>query len=256
MVADASSKKRPIAAATTAGTALMSSSAKRKKSPLADQPQNYYAPPKPMTKDELSAWRKEQRRERNRQSAAASRDKTRARIEELEGEVARWRHMYDDLRRKMANMERHIEFLSKFHPGIGCVSPGQPDAQVSPLPPPQQNQQQMVTPPGSSPASPRINSVGYAPYPLITHAQDPNAKTQPPPLPVVPAFVPPPVKSSASLTSPPSHSSVTNPFPPLLSEPKRLVAPEADGITAGTPRPTGVTVEEPKQHLIPISRQA
>jgi len=41
-----------------------------------------------MTKDELSAWRKEARRVRNRESAAASRQKTRQRIDELEGEVA------------------------------------------------------------------------------------------------------------------------------------------------------------------------
>mmetsp|Transcript_763 Transcript_763/g.1638 ORF Transcript_763/g.1638 Transcript_763/m.1638 type:complete len:254 (-) Transcript_763:744-1505(-) len=253
MVADASTKKRSIAAASTAGTATMDTSAKRKKSPLADQPQNYYAPSKPMTKEELSAWRKEQRRERNRQSAAASRDKTRVRIEELEGEVARWRHMYDDLRRKMANMERHIEFLSKFHPGAGGVAPGQPGASVFPLPPPQL--QQMVTPPGSLPASPRTSPVGYAPYPQMIPTQGQN-KTQPPLLPVVPALVPPHVKSLSTSSAPPSHSSVTNPFPPLLSEPKRLVALAVNGNTAETSRHNGVAIEEPKQHLIPISRQA
>lgn len=49
-----------------------------------------YEPPsaETMTKEELSAWRKNQRRLRNRQSAATSRQKQKDRIEELEAEVA------------------------------------------------------------------------------------------------------------------------------------------------------------------------
>lgn len=49
-----------------------------------------YVPEEPlnMTKDELSNWRKEARRVRNRESAAASRQKTRQRIEELEGDIS------------------------------------------------------------------------------------------------------------------------------------------------------------------------
>lgn len=49
--------------------------------------QSRYVPGVPMTKEELSAWRKEARRVRNRESAAASRKRTRDRIEELEGQV-------------------------------------------------------------------------------------------------------------------------------------------------------------------------
>ena len=40
-----------------------------------------------MTRDELKAWRKEARRVRNRESAAASRKRNRERIDELESEV-------------------------------------------------------------------------------------------------------------------------------------------------------------------------
>ena len=71
----------------------------QKKSPLFDKPQNYYAPPaaESMTKEQLMAWRKEQRRKRNRESAAASRNKQRGKIEELEGEVALWQGMCRDM---------------------------------------------------------------------------------------------------------------------------------------------------------------
>lgn len=46
-----------------------------------------YEPGVPMSKEQLKAWRKEARRVRNRESAAASRRKTRERIEELEAQV-------------------------------------------------------------------------------------------------------------------------------------------------------------------------
>jgi len=47
-----------------------------------------YDPGVPMTRDELTSWRKEARRVRNRESAAESRKRTRDRIEELESEVS------------------------------------------------------------------------------------------------------------------------------------------------------------------------
>lgn len=47
-----------------------------------------------MTKAEATAWRKEQRRIRNRLSAAASRQKVRNRIAELEIEVEHWKAKY------------------------------------------------------------------------------------------------------------------------------------------------------------------
>lgn len=49
--------------------------------------QHRYDPGVKMNRDELKAWRKEARRVRNRESAAASRKRNRERITELEGEV-------------------------------------------------------------------------------------------------------------------------------------------------------------------------
>jgi hypothetical protein len=60
----------------------------RKPHPTGIKLQARYDPGVAMTRDELTAWRKEARRVRNRESAADSRKRTRDRIEELEGEVA------------------------------------------------------------------------------------------------------------------------------------------------------------------------
>lgn len=117
-------------------------SKKAKKSPLAGLPQNYYAPPTAnMTPERLQAWRKEQRRERNRQSAAASRQQTKARIAELEGEVLKYKTQYEEMKRRMEGMERQIKLLTEFS-----------EAKLSP-------KMQMVTPPASYPNSPSRSPV-------------------------------------------------------------------------------------------------
>lgn len=59
----------------------------------------------PMSRDELAAWRKEARRVRNRESAAASRQKTRKRIEELEDEVSDVKSLYQAALRRIADLE-------------------------------------------------------------------------------------------------------------------------------------------------------
>lgn len=53
-----------------------------------------YVPGVPMTKDELKAWRKEARRVRNRESAAASRKRNKERIDELEAELDAMKSKY------------------------------------------------------------------------------------------------------------------------------------------------------------------
>jgi hypothetical protein len=50
-----------------------------------------------MSKEEASAWRRKQRRLRNRESAAASRQKTRDRISELEDELDEWKSRFEAL---------------------------------------------------------------------------------------------------------------------------------------------------------------
>eukprot|EP00956_Cyclotella_meneghiniana_P008365 scaffold11244_cov75-Cyclotella_meneghiniana.AAC.3 len=106
------------------------SSAPRKKSPLAGLPQNYYAPPKVfMSREELAAWRKEQRRERNRQSAADSRNKTKQKITELEAEVSEYKSLCEAMQKKMAQMEKQIQLLTaaaeqNIAQRCGAISPG------------------------------------------------------------------------------------------------------------------------------------
>ena len=53
-----------------------------------------YDPDVPMSKEQLAAWRREARRVRNRESAAASRQRIRSRINELETEVDEYKLKY------------------------------------------------------------------------------------------------------------------------------------------------------------------
>ena len=53
-----------------------------------------YDPDVPMSKEQLAAWRREARRVRNRESAAASRQRIRSRITELETEVDEYKSKY------------------------------------------------------------------------------------------------------------------------------------------------------------------
>ena len=65
-----------------------------------------YEPTVPMSsKAELTAWRKEARRIRNRESAAASRNKTRQRIEELEKDLSHMQKLYQAALDRIALLE-------------------------------------------------------------------------------------------------------------------------------------------------------
>jgi Basic region leucine zipper len=64
-----------------------------------------YEPEVPMPKSELAKWRKEARRVRNRESAAASRHKTRLRIEELEAQVAQLQSQCRDWEQLVAQLQ-------------------------------------------------------------------------------------------------------------------------------------------------------
>ncbi len=63
-----------------------------------------YNPDVNMTKEQLTAWRREMRRVRNRESAAASRRKVRDRIEELEEEVGVWKQRYAEAMAKLGEV--------------------------------------------------------------------------------------------------------------------------------------------------------
>ena len=64
-----------------------------------------YDPDVPMSKEQLAAWRREARRVRNRESAAASRQRIRNRITELEDEVADWKSKYAQAMERLQTLE-------------------------------------------------------------------------------------------------------------------------------------------------------
>jgi len=64
-----------------------------------------YNPDVPMSKEQLTAWRREMRRVRNRESAAASRRKVRDRIQELEEEVKGWKDRYEEVMERLSQAE-------------------------------------------------------------------------------------------------------------------------------------------------------
>lgn len=190
----------------------------KKKSPLFNKPQNFYAPPSiaSMTKDELSEWRKEERRRRNRESAAASRNKIKGRIEELEGDIQNWKHKCAEMEKKMLCMERHIQFLTKLN------GSSTPSGDVSSPPPP------TVSHPNSPPMSPLPVTVT-------------SSFNQPPPaysshIDTVPNPFPP-------LLSEPKNST-------KVETQKATVTSSVD--TANTV----ATAQESKKHINLISRQA
>lgn len=69
------------------------------------KPQMKYDPDVPMTKEEAAVWRREQRRKRNRESAAASRQRQRDRIAELEVEVEEWKTKFDEVMKRISQLE-------------------------------------------------------------------------------------------------------------------------------------------------------
>ena len=64
-----------------------------------------YDPEVPLSKEETSAWRREQRRKRNRESAAACRKRQRDRISELEVEVSGWKAKFEEAIKKLKAIE-------------------------------------------------------------------------------------------------------------------------------------------------------
>jgi len=91
-----SSAKVPVANAIV--TTKVSSKPQKK-------PQLKYDPDVPMTKEEAAVWRREQRRKRNRESAAASRQRQRDRIVELEEEVEEWKVKFDEVMKRIQELE-------------------------------------------------------------------------------------------------------------------------------------------------------
>lgn len=113
---------------------------RRKPSLRGIKKQARYEPGVTMTKEELAVWRKQARRVRNRESAAASRQKTKERIEFLEGKVSNLQTKYDAALRRIAELEaqKHDSVPPPPAPFVSVpqrVSP-QPSPEISPAPAP------------------------------------------------------------------------------------------------------------------------
>mmetsp|Transcript_31626 Transcript_31626/g.63884 ORF Transcript_31626/g.63884 Transcript_31626/m.63884 type:complete len:321 (+) Transcript_31626:83-1045(+) len=141
--------KRKATTTDAAATAAAAAAAKKKKpSPLLGKPQKFYAPstaPDGMTREELSVWRKEERRKRNRASAAASRIKTQSKIAELEGQVSHWKSKCEDMEDMMMKLQRQVDLLTRAQSPTAFE-----DASMAQ----QQQHHYLVSPPSSHPNSP------------------------------------------------------------------------------------------------------
>lgn len=84
--------------------------------------QSRYEPGVPMTKEELQKWRKAARRVRNRESAAASRAKTRDRIAELEAQVSELQSLLLEAKARIAELEEEKGPRSSPLPTVSPIS--------------------------------------------------------------------------------------------------------------------------------------
>jgi hypothetical protein len=89
-----------------------------------------YDPDEPMDKTELANWRREHRRVRNRESAAASRQRIRSRITELEDEVDQWKHKYNTALQRL----NHLRETTSASTGLPVAHPSLPDPPQPDLP--------------------------------------------------------------------------------------------------------------------------
>jgi hypothetical protein len=77
----------------------------KKKTIAKKKPQMKYDPDVPMSKEDAAAWRREQRRKRNRESAALSRQRQRDRIGDLEVEVDQWKTKVESIMERIKKLE-------------------------------------------------------------------------------------------------------------------------------------------------------
>jgi chromosome segregation ATPase len=102
-----SGKATKIAAASSASVASATSDTESM-SDGKKKTQIRYDPEVPMSKEQLAAWRREARRVRNRESAAASRQRIRNRISELEDEVSEWKSKYGQAMQRLEALEAAV----------------------------------------------------------------------------------------------------------------------------------------------------
>ena len=86
-----------------------------------------YDPDVPMSKEQLAAWRREARRVRNRESAAASRQRTRNRITELETEVDEYKSKYHAALDRLKELEQMTQAKEANRTSGGDTAPADGD---------------------------------------------------------------------------------------------------------------------------------
>ena len=111
--------------------------------------QSRYDPGVPMTREELTAWRKEARRVRNRESAAASRKRNRERITELESDLDALRSKYSAALQRIVELEAAAAVNDSFTPAAL-----------------RQDIENIVSPGASAPSSPKYTSAAPVSPPL------------------------------------------------------------------------------------------
>ena len=94
-----------------------------------------YDPDVPMSKDQLAAWRREARRVRNRESAAASRQRIRNRISELEEEVGEWKTKYSQAIARLEALEKCISNNTNGNAELPPQDPAQQEPSEQPAAP-------------------------------------------------------------------------------------------------------------------------
>eukprot|EP00579_Thalassiosira_antarctica_P013051 CAMPEP_0201945626 /NCGR_PEP_ID=MMETSP0903-20130614/54000_1 /ASSEMBLY_ACC=CAM_ASM_000552 /TAXON_ID=420261 /ORGANISM="Thalassiosira antarctica, Strain CCMP982" /LENGTH=359 /DNA_ID=CAMNT_0048488697 /DNA_START=47 /DNA_END=1126 /DNA_ORIENTATION=- len=171
----------------------------------AKRPQMKYDPSVPMTKEETSAWRREQRRKRNRESAAACRKRQRDRISELEDEVSGWKAKFDDALRQFKGVD-----------GVGAMELEAELESMLPIAPPFKSDR-CSTPPNFPEATTSMTIPSQGP--MESHMVSPYDR---------PKFTPPLVTSSMKVED------IRFPFledPLLMANPQGTIA-TADSITS------------------------
>eukprot|EP00536_Pseudo-nitzschia_multiseries_P003015 jgi/Psemu1/318055/estExt_fgenesh1_pm.C_430008 len=102
---DGNSHAASIVSASDSDTPTRNTTASKKKIATKKKPQMKYDPDVPMSKEEAAAWRREQRRKRNRESAALSRQRQRDRIGDLEIEVDQWKNKVESIMERIKKLE-------------------------------------------------------------------------------------------------------------------------------------------------------
>lgn len=95
----------PITPTVIVTTTVKKTVTTKKKVSTKKKPQMKYDPDVPMSKEEAAAWRREQRRKRNRESAALSRQRQRDRIGDLEVEVDEWKTKVESIMERIKKLE-------------------------------------------------------------------------------------------------------------------------------------------------------